>query len=142
FIIPIDITNVSHGMYFWSSDGSFVNGLPIRMAYYSLYFIMLLIVFTLAPFSYFFYEAGDSEIPLRSRIFSAMKYTVFSLLCMFILVAAALVISFFNTSITEKGSVDIKSVLVDENYGVNTISFMLGCLACVGLFPFLIFTGC
>eukprot|EP00818_Percolomonas_sp_WS_P000175 CAMPEP_0117444822 /NCGR_PEP_ID=MMETSP0759-20121206/5456_1 /TAXON_ID=63605 /ORGANISM="Percolomonas cosmopolitus, Strain WS" /LENGTH=563 /DNA_ID=CAMNT_0005236935 /DNA_START=476 /DNA_END=2167 /DNA_ORIENTATION=- len=122
------------------------SSLPFKIIYYSLFSISLFHIFITLPFAYFFHEAGDSEIPLRKRIFSALKYCVLGLGALLLLCIVSLIISFFPTNIAEKDrQIDHWQERFTEmdSYGVNAVAFLVGSVACfLGLVPLVIFLGC
>lgn len=144
FIIPLDITNSNSGMYLEDvTIRNFVYGFPISIIYIILFTCMILFTTFLVPFAYLYFEAGDNETPIHQKILSSLKYNIFTLLALIIVLLIAAAFSFIETYILASGGLinNIKNLNLLYNWALNFASIIVAIMALIGLLPFIIFTG-
>jgi len=92
FLIPVDIYSVSSTEGFSQEDIQ-TRVKFIRYAYYVLYSLVLFFSFALVPFAYFYYEEDDEDITLGQKIWGGLKYTIFTLIIVIILMVVGIVLA-------------------------------------------------
>jgi LMBR1 domain-containing protein 1 len=79
-------------------------------------------------------------VSLFWRIFGALKYTTFAIICAVLIIALALILRFGDSSFEDKTQW-IKNLVDAENFGDRAIGFIVGCLALLGLIPWFFYTS-
>nr|XP_022319135.1 probable lysosomal cobalamin transporter [Crassostrea virginica] len=156
-LIPVDVFLVS---FMKNSDGTFKdwaisNTTRLSMetsvtdAYYSLYGLIVFCLFLLLPFMYFFYEERDEESTVKSRICSALKFTIVSL---FIVVTLMLVGAFVgvnhgspspngNNTNQWKRIVDMFKEFGTETRAEDALSFVMSILSLLGMLALIMYSA-
>ncbi|KAL7270796.1 hypothetical protein RUND412_006487 [Rhizina undulata] len=114
--------------------------LALKVVYYLLYSLDAGMCLLAIPFAYFWYEEWDDEISTAQRVKSALKYCVFFLATVTVLMVLGFVIP---TVKTEGGHLDLDYFkrLLAENRGERALTFVMGVLLCVGILPYVIYTA-
>lgn len=134
-LIPIDILSVSNKL---DSGGS------IKTLYYILYSCILGFAFVIIPFSYFYYEEFDEDITVRQRIFGGLKYTIFLVVIVVILLVIGIFVFKFNADkIPQDANIHgwVDYISKETNRGLGAISFAIACLAIIGYFIWMTYTA-
>eukprot|EP00727_Mastigamoeba_balamuthi_P008316 m51a1_g4106 hypothetical protein (1152) ;mRNA; f:113401-117734 len=147
-LVPVDIFLVSSSV---DANGQKIpdsqiraRGDVLKYTYLSMYAVLLALASFVVPFAYFYYEEWDSEDPsVRRRVLGALKYTVFTV----VLVVILLIIGFFvrtgSPAGLDPGSASEWWQRLKEKNGSfsNAIGFIVGCLTVVGLAVWLSYTA-
>lgn len=111
-LFPVDIALVSSttnnytGLKKKWADKETVDNvvLALKIVYYALYSLDAVLCLLVIPFAYFWYEEWDLEVTVKQRLKGALKYSVFFLAFMIIL----LLVGFFVPQVKEqKGHLDL-----------------------------------
>ncbi|KAG0635001.1 hypothetical protein HOY80DRAFT_983828 [Tuber brumale] len=147
-LLPVDIalvsgtTNNATGLKKdWASPEAVAHIiLGLKIVYYLLYSLDVVMCFLVIPFAYFWYEEWDVDATTSGRIKGAMKYSF----CFLMLVIILLVVGFFLPVAREtKGHLDLdyfKKLLL-ENHGERALTFITGTLLCLGIVPYVFYTA-
>lgn len=100
----------------------------------------MIFAFILIPFAYFFYEEGDEEIPLRSRCFGALKYTLFTIFLGILVLIFILVMRLIDLKPPNNAEGWIKTLVDYEGFGSQALGWVGACLAIIGLLPWNFYT--
>lgn len=137
--VPVDTYAASSGTAKEQED--------VRKLYEALFTILLVAAFVLSPLAYFFYEEGtwdETGVGCGRRCFGAMQYTVVFEFVVTVVLAFLLFL---------QPETDVKSFKEDEVAWVKawassakndvnpTLRFIMACLACAGIVPWLSFTA-
>jgi len=142
-LLPVDVFLTS---YQKNSNGTFKDwadnktradiGNGILYTYYACYSLLLVYLFVLIPFSYFFFEEGEDELPPGGRCCAALKYTV----CFVILITALLFIGGFvpfGTLPDYNGTIIDELKFLEDQIAAkgaeSALSFTLSLLTIIGL---------
>lgn len=158
-LIPVDVFLVS---FMKNTDGTFKDWAvsnetrqsletSVSDAYYSLYGLIVFCLFLLLPFMYFFYEERDedSTVTVKSRICSALKFTIVSL---FIIVTLLLVGAFVGvnhgSSIPSGNNTNQWKRIADlfKEFGNDTrledaLSFVMSVLSLLGMLALIMYSA-
>eukprot|EP01091_Cochliopodium_minus_P010736 TRINITY_DN2916_c0_g1_i1.p1 TRINITY_DN2916_c0_g1~~TRINITY_DN2916_c0_g1_i1.p1 ORF type:complete len:445 (-),score=91.87 TRINITY_DN2916_c0_g1_i1:43-1377(-) len=106
----------------------------IRTMYYILYCSMFAFSFLIAPFAYFFYEEVGEDVKLKHRIWAGLKYTIFLILIITVLLIIGLFLNGAKTINTNDTNAKqfIENLFDLQNKGQAAIEFALSCLALLG----------
>ncbi|KAI5821222.1 hypothetical protein BZA77DRAFT_238846 [Pyronema omphalodes] len=147
-LFPVDIALVSSttdnytGLKKKWADKETLNNviLALKIVYYTLYSLDAILCLLVIPFAYFWYEEWDLEVTVKQRLKGALKYSVFFLAFMVIL----LLVGFFVPQVKEqKGHLDLDYFrkLLAENNGERALTFIIGVLMCFGTITFVLYTA-
>lgn len=135
FLMPVDIYSVSN-----HADA----GAEVKTLYYILYMSILIFAFVLIPFSYFYYEEFDEDVTIKQRIFGGLKYTIFLLIILVVL----LVIGLFVAPNPKAGDVPpegahgwVNYITDANNRGERAIIFAVSCLTVIGYVVWVSYTA-
>jgi LMBR1 domain-containing protein 1 len=112
----------------------------VQFLYVGIYLALIVYIFTLAPFSYFFYEEdADIDVPLSKKMLNAAKYTVVFLIVLIILFVIALVIASPSAKTSDNtGRTDwVNKVIDTQNYGSRVLTFLISCVVIIAFVPYL-----
>lgn len=123
------------------SDPSLTNtsANALQSVYYALYILLLVFTFLLLPFTYFYYEEEDSEDSnVKSRTCNAFKYTAGFIVFFAVLLTLGLVLK----KDQHNDATNWKDRLTNDFSNAEAVlSFCIGCLACVGLFAYVVYAA-
>ncbi|XP_048758835.1 probable lysosomal cobalamin transporter isoform X2 [Ostrea edulis] len=118
-------------------------------AYYSLYGLIVFCLFLLLPFMYFFYEERDEESTVKSRMCSALKFTIVSF---FIILTLLLVGAFVgvnhgappasgNSTDQWKRIADIFKDFTNTSKLEDALSFVVSVLSLLGMIALIMYSA-
>jgi LMBR1 domain-containing protein 1 len=154
-LLPVDIALVSSTASIslgakkdWATEQR-VNSiiLTLKIVYYSLYSFDALLCLLIIPFSYFWYEEYDEiEVEeegrsLGSRLWAAMKYTLFFIALVVILFLLGFFVPAAGQHSGAHWDLDYYKRLLSENKGEKALTFGLGLLVTLGTILFVVYTG-
>jgi len=146
-LVPVDIFVVSSTLdsktgerQEWAANQTTVDNLvnSITIVYYVLYSIMLAYCFIVIPFAYFFFEEYEDEITFGRRALGALKYTIFTVVIMVVI----LILGFFLSPGDPNPSDPSWYLgLFNASNGVRAMCFVIACLTILGLCIFITYTA-
>lgn len=147
-LCPVDIalvsstTNNHTGLKkHWAHPDTVANILySLKIVYYCLYSLDAVMCLLVIPFTYFWYEEWDVETTRKQRLIGALKYSIFFVLLMVLLLLAGM---FAPVARQMKGHLDLDyfKKLMMENNGERALTFIVGLLLCVGTVLFVLYTA-
>lgn len=153
-LLPVDIFIVSFMKYpngtfkDWANDSATRESVEntVAIGYYTLYGMVTFFLFIALPFVYFYYEEKDfdSPVPIKSRICTALKYTiVFVIIVAVLLVVGAVVPGAQTPSANETEWKKFESLFTGlaSNGGEDAISFVISSLSLIGMLALMTFTA-
>eukprot|EP00771_Trimastix_marina_P001225 gnl/Trimastix_PCT/2279.p2 GENE.gnl/Trimastix_PCT/2279~~gnl/Trimastix_PCT/2279.p2 ORF type:complete len:519 (+),score=141.55 gnl/Trimastix_PCT/2279:80-1636(+) len=148
FLIPVDVWNVSTT----TKDGVLAPGITIQMAqtrgtiikvlYYVLYCLLFIFGFVLIPFAYFWYEEDDLDITFGRRFLGALKYSVFFLIAIIIILIIGLFLGRMPQKKGETVATWVAHLFDTQHAGEGAILFTLAILTVLGLVVWCIYSAC
>jgi len=144
-LVPVDVFVVSqaHG----DLGLALTRQSELRGLYYVLYALILFFVFVLIPFSYFYYEEESMENESKwPQILGALKYTIFFLLIVTILLIVGLLVAQGAVTRTKQGAVgtpkqELTEALDQFGRGDAIIGFMIAVVTVLGLVFWVTYTA-
>ncbi|KAJ3437853.1 lysosomal cobalamin transporter-related [Anaeramoeba flamelloides] len=130
-IIPLDIYSLRYDTDHSSS---------LKAGYYVIFILIMIFSFFVIPFAYFYFESEDEDITTKKKVLSAMRYTAFTLVIIFILLLVGLLAS--PGSVPDSGSKNWKDAMFgNESAADSGVLFPIGCLTLLGCYLFLVYTS-
>lgn len=151
-VVPIDIFLVS---YMKDTNGHFKDWAKnktdrdaitssVLYAYYALYACELFFMFLVMPFSYFYYEEGDEETTTKSRLCSALKFTIGFIILAVVLVIVGIFVPLKEIPKVNGTEWDHFKNIFEELKGTrfeDVISFAISVLTMIGMLCLILYTG-
>jgi LMBR1 domain-containing protein 1 len=155
FLLPVDIALVSStttatlgARKDWATDERVNNILlTLKIVYYGLYSLDALLCLLVVPFAYFWYEEydeieeEDGTRTFGSRLWGALKYTVFFVILVIIIFLVGFFVPATGTSKGKHLDLDYFKHLLAENNGEKALTFALGLLVTLGTILYVLYTG-
>jgi LMBR1 domain-containing protein 1 len=119
----------------------------LKVVYYCLYSLDALLCLLVIPFAYFWYEEYD-EVEYEedgrswsSRLFAALKYTLFFVALVVILFLLGFFVPAAGDVSRGHWDLDYFKKLVAQNHGEKALTFALGLLVTIGTLLYVLYTG-
>ncbi|KAI9144030.1 hypothetical protein BKA69DRAFT_902986 [Paraphysoderma sedebokerense] len=148
-LVPVDIflvsstVNPSTGLrYEWATKENVASLLSIcRSAYYVLYSVIAGLCFIVIPFAYFYYEEFEEEQTTRDRVWSSIRYTLFTFVIIVILLITGLLLRPKSFDEDPELSLDWFKKFLTESSGEKSITFVIAVLMLLGMLIYITYTA-
>jgi len=150
FLIPVDIYNASsssdaQGNPLLTPEQIEYRGNNLRVFYYVLYGLILGFAFMVIPFAYFYYEEHDEDVSIGQKVWGGIKYTIFLVIIVSILLIVGLVLYFVphgaKPANTQEAKDLIQTIVTGQNFVEGAIGFAICILTLLGYGVWLIYTA-
>ncbi|KAJ3025079.1 hypothetical protein HDV00_000364, partial [Rhizophlyctis rosea] len=146
FLVPIDVyllsstTNPETGLkYDWATPEKVASIMKdLKVGYYGFYIGITIYCFVVMPWTYFYYEEGGNEEPVRQRALAALKYTSATLFIIIALFITGLLVRFRDVPDTD---LDWYRRLITANGGERAMIFVIAVLILIGMLVYVTYTA-
>ncbi|KAJ6245285.1 lysosomal cobalamin transporter-related [Anaeramoeba flamelloides] len=129
-VVPLDI---------YSLDGKTDRETSLKVVYYLIFSLILVLSFILIPFAIFFFEAEDEDTTTKKKVISALKFTACTVVIVVILLLVGLLVQPGSVPSDQKNEEWVTDLFGNENRGDSMLLFPISCMSFLGVLLFLLY---